>query len=80
MMELHCDVIDIYIPLLFGLGRLEEYKIYVNNVEDILVGVDPRQTNSITRKLGHLFYEWMKEVFYPDISSGVFIDISTIDK
>ena len=64
MMKLHPDVIDINIAFLFGLDRLDEYKMYANNVEDTLVGVDPKWTHLITRNLEHLFYEWTKEVFY----------------
>ena len=42
MMELHLDEIDTNILILFGLDRLDEYKMYVNNVEDLLIGVDPK--------------------------------------
>ena len=35
MMELQLDVIDINIPFLLGPDKLDEYEMYVNNVEDI---------------------------------------------
>ena len=52
MIELQLDVIEVIIPFLFGMDRLDEYKMYANNVEDILVRVDTKWTHPMTRKLG----------------------------
>ena len=65
-MDLDLDVVDINFPLLLGLDKLDQYKCYVNNVENIMVCVQPRWQHSITRKLGHLFYGWFINVLYTD--------------
>lgn len=66
MKEIYLDVVDINIPLFLGLDRLNEQKMYVNNIEDVLLCVEPKRSHSITRKLWHLFYEWTNDVFYTD--------------
>ena len=66
MMETYLDVVDISIALLLGLNRLNEHKLYINNIEEVSVRVEPKWSHPITRKSAHLFYEWTKDVFYTD--------------
>ena len=66
IINISLDVVDINVPLILGLDKLDEYKMYVNNVENILVCTEPEHKHPITRKLGHLWYEWTKDVFYTD--------------
>ncbi len=55
IINISLDVVDINVPLILGLDKLEEYKMYVNNVENILVCTEPKHKHHITRKLGHLW-------------------------
>ena len=66
MMEIYFDVVDINVPLLLGPDRLDEHKLYVNNIKEILVCVEPKWSHLIMGKLGLLFYEWKKDVFCTD--------------
>ena len=66
MVDIYLDVVDINIPLLLGIDRLDEQKLYVNNIKDVLVWVEPKWSHPITQKLGHLLYEWTKGLFYSD--------------
>ena len=56
-MELMVGILEVNVPLLIGLPTLDEYKLYVNNVTDKLVCIEPEWSHPITRKRGHLFYE-----------------------
>ena len=65
-MEIYLDVVDISIPLLLGLSRLDEHKLYISNIEDVLVCVEPKCSHPITRKSRQLYNEWTKDVFYTE--------------
>lgn len=65
-MELKINVVDVNTPLLFGLDTLDEYKMYVNNVDDVLVCTVPSYKHLIVRKFRLLFYEWQENIFYTD--------------
>ena len=54
-MELNIDVFDVNVRLLFGLYTLDEYKIYINNDEDVLFYTEPSYKRPTTRKFGNLF-------------------------
>ncbi len=58
------DIVDINFPLMFVLDKLDEHKMYLKNVEKILVCTEPKHKHPITRKIGHLWYEWTKYVLY----------------
>ena len=64
-MVLNIDVVDVNVPLLFELDTLDNHKMYINNVEDVLVCTEPSYEHPITWKFGHLFYEW-EDVLYTD--------------
>ena len=49
---------------MLGLDKLDEYKMYLNNVENILVCTEPKHKHPITRKIGDLRYEWTKDILY----------------
>ena len=55
--ELDIYIVDANVPMVFGLNNLDEFKMYINNVENVLIGTMPKWEHLITRKLGHLFYE-----------------------
>ena len=63
---LRLDVIEVNIPILLGLDTLDKFKMYVNNVLDLLTCMKPPWEQPITRKNGHLFYEWERLVLYTD--------------
>lgn len=63
-MDIDIDVVDVNVPLLLGLPTLDEYKMYVNNVEDLIVCTSPKWSSPITRKFGHLYYEWGNDILY----------------
>ena len=65
-MDLDLEVVDINFPLLLGLDKLDQYKCYVNNVENFMVCVQLRWQHPITRKLGHLFYDLCIDLLYID--------------
>lgn len=52
------DVVDIDVPLLIGLDILDEHKLYINNVKNLLVCENPQWSGPVTRKMGHIYYEW----------------------
>ena len=66
IMDMYLDVVDINIPLLLDLEKLDEQKLYVNNIKNVLVCVEPKWSHPITRKLGDLFYELTTDVSYTD--------------
>ena len=66
MMEIYFDVVDIHVPLLLVLDRLDEHKMLVNMIEDVLVCVERKSSHPITRKPGRLLYEWTKDAIYTD--------------
>ena len=65
-MELDIDVVNIDITLLFRLPTLGKYKLYVNNVKDVLICTNPKWEHLISRKSGHLFYEWECDIMYTE--------------
>ena len=65
-MEQNIDVVDVNVPLLFGLDTLYNHKMYISNVEDVLVRTEPSYEHPITRKFGHLFYERDDDVVQTD--------------
>ena len=65
-MELDIDIFDVNITLLFGLDTPDEHKLYINNVENVLVSTDPSYEHPITKKFRHLFSEWDDDVLYTD--------------
>ena len=56
-MLLRLDVIEVNMSLLLGLVTLDKFKMYVNNLLDLLICMQPPWEHLITRKNGHLFYE-----------------------
>ncbi len=56
------DVINIDVPLLLRLDILKKYKLYLNNVDNLLLCVDPKWSAPIVRKKGHVYYEWIYDV------------------
>ncbi len=65
-MSYDLDFVEINLPLLIWLDILDKHKLYVNNVENILVCVSPKWILQLTRKHGHIFYEWSNEILYTE--------------
>eukprot|EP00171_Calliarthron_tuberculosum_P002994 IDg2994t1 len=60
------DIIDINIPLLMGLDLMGKYKLYIDNVSNMLICQTPRWYHPVTRKFGHIYYEWTHETMYSE--------------
>lgn len=63
-MHVELDIINIDIPLLFGLDLLDEFKIVADNVDNRVYCKRLKRSVPIVRKFGHLYYEWPYEMIY----------------
>lgn len=61
---LRIDVVDIDVPLLFGLDALEALRLYINNVENALKCDVRGICTPLVRKDGHIYLEWGADVHY----------------
>lgn len=52
------------IPLLIGLHALDEYQLYVNNIQNSLVHDKIGWGISLQRRDGHMFYVWGDEILF----------------
>ena len=66
-MELDIDLVVVNVSLLFGLDTLDDRKMYINNVENVLVCTRSSYEHPITKKFEHLFYKWDDDVLYTNI-------------
>lgn len=60
------DVVDLGVPLFIGLDRLDIHKLYVDNVDNMLVCKDPAWSGKLKRKNGNLYYVWEFSVMNSD--------------
>lgn len=63
-LELTVDVVDVNVPLLFGLDTLDKFHMYANTVLNRLVCEAYSVTMPLVRKLGHVYYVWEHNVLY----------------
>eukprot|EP00171_Calliarthron_tuberculosum_P021509 IDg21509t1 len=58
--------VEINVPLLVGLDLMDKYKLYIDNVSNMLVCKAPQWSHPVTRKFGHVYYEWTYETMYSE--------------
>lgn len=63
-MQLMVNVVDVNVPLLFGLDILDKFRMYANTVLNRLVCEAYSVTVPLVRKLGHVYYVWEQNVLY----------------
>lgn len=63
-MELSVDVVDVNVPLLFGLDTLDKFHMYANTVLNRLVCEAYSVSVPLVRKLGHVYFVWERNVLY----------------
>ncbi|GAB0498186.1 hypothetical protein MMPV_009527 [Pyropia vietnamensis] len=62
--ELSVDVVNVNVPLLFGMDTLDKFRMYANTVLNRLVCEVYSVTVPLVRKLGHVYYVWERNVLY----------------
>jgi len=58
------NVVDLNVPLLFGLDALDAYALYVNSVENTLKCDSRDIVTPLVRKDGHIYLEWGHAIHY----------------
>ena len=58
------DVVELSVPLLLGLEKMDQHRLYFYNTTNKLVCVNEGVILPVVRKLGHAYYQWGPEVLY----------------
>eukprot|EP00170_Pyropia_yezoensis_P002908 contig_12183_g2914 len=58
------DVIELSVPLLLGLEKMDQHRLYFINTTNELVCVNEGVSLPVVRKLGDAYYQWGPEVLY----------------
>ena len=62
--QITVDIVRANIPLLIGLDALDEYQLYVNNIQNLLIHDRIGWIVPLQRLDGHMFYAWGNEIFF----------------
>jgi len=63
-MQLTVDVVKLNISLFLGPDTMDEYRMFVHTVTNLLLGVSEGVDLPVLRKLGFVFYDWGSLTFY----------------
>lgn len=55
--------VNINVPILLGLDVVDAYKLYVINIKDLIIFVEPQSFCTLTRRLSHLYYNRYQNVY-----------------
>ncbi len=78
IMQLDLDFLEVKVPLLIGLGILDKHKLYVKNVENLLVCVAETECHTDKKAGEHIFMTGITTNFILNENSSAYTDISTI--